>query len=298
MMGHIEVIKGDIAGDRLGLSERAYHELAACVGEIYHCAADVRHYAADEENYLATNVAGTENMLALAKAAGAAFYHMSTLSVSGDRLKDGRKNAVFTEADYDIGQNWESNIYVKSKFLAEGLVFKAMEDGLRAKIFRLGRLVGRECDGKFQKNPETNAFYLLMKGFCQIGAIPKEVADMPMDLMPIDVCAKEVLALKGRAERVFHIMHSNPPTLGEVMIALDEKNRIVENEELGDVFRDNCQKLDRELWALVMNYWRGAGISGQMIVVDNGKTAAELAVAGYEPKITVATVLKGFWKGE
>ena len=298
MMGHIEVIKGDIAGDRLGLSERAYHELAACVGEIYHCAADVRHYAADEENYLATNVAGTENMLALAKAAGAAFYHMSTLSVSGDRLKDGRKNAVFTEADYDIGQNWESNIYVKSKFLAEGLVFKAMQDGLCAKIFRLGRLVGRECDGKFQKNPETNAFYLLMKGFCQIGAIPKEAADMPMDLMPIDVCAKEVLALKGSAERVFHIMHSNPPTLGEVMIALDEKNRIVENEEFGDVFRDNCQKLDRELWALVMNYWRGAGISGQMIVVDNGKTAAELAVAGYEPKITVATVLKEFWKGE
>ena len=148
----LEAVTGDISKERLGLSLEEYESLSLRVREIFHCAADVRHYAADTEDFLDANVAGTARMVELAKKAGAAFYHMSTLSVSGELLKNGGEKAVFTEADYDIGQIWENNLYVKSKFQAEGIVFKAMDEGLPAMIFRLGRLIGRSDDGIFQKN--------------------------------------------------------------------------------------------------------------------------------------------------
>ena len=114
----------------------------------------------------------------LAQSAGAAFYHISTCSVSGERLHGSDNSADFTEKDFDIGQDWESNIYVRSKFLAETAVRQAAEAGLHTKIFRLGRLVGRMSDGLFQRNPHTNAFYLLMKSFLQIGAVPQSAADI------------------------------------------------------------------------------------------------------------------------
>ena len=98
--------------------------------------------------------------------------------------------AEFTENDYDIGQIWEDNIYIKSKFLAEGQVLKAAQEGLNAKIFRLGRLVGRASDGVFQRNPDSNVFYLLLNAFKQLGAIPFHAAKEKVDLMPIDICAQ------------------------------------------------------------------------------------------------------------
>ena len=76
---------------------------------------------------------------------------------------------MFSEDDFDIGQNWQENIYVKGKFLAEQKVRKEIEAGLDAKIFRVGRLVGRSTDGVFQKNPETNAFYRLLQGPSEAG---------------------------------------------------------------------------------------------------------------------------------
>jgi thioester reductase-like protein len=205
---------------------------------------------------------------------------------------------TFTENDLDIGQDWESNIYVKSKYLAERSVFEAMENGLSAKIFRLGRLVGRETDGKFQKNPETNAFYLTMKGYTQLGVLPKEVKNSEIDLMPIDRSAKEVVLLKNASNKVFHIMNSNPPTLEDVFLSLGENNRIVTMEEFYNVLRDNSSKLDGALWAILMNSINSNSINTKVKVV-NELTKEVLASLGAEnTPINVKTVLSEFWKGE
>lgn len=299
LMCCIEVIQGDITLPNLGLSDAAYQALAAWVSEIFHCAADVRHYAADREAYLKTNVDGTRNVLALAECADASFYHISTCSVSGDTLKNGDKGALFTENDYDIGQNWESNIYVKSKFLAEGLVFDAAKKGLRTKIFRLGRLVGRAVDGKFQINPETNAFYLFMKGFSRIGALSQAEAAISLELTPVDISAKEVLALRNGSSAVYHIMNSNPPTFGEVMEAINPDCRTVDAFEFSKIFREKCLTLDRELFAVIMNNWQVFGQQGSAISVTNRITSDELAKAGFTaPEYTLETILKDFGKEE
>ena len=295
----IEIVKGNIEDEKLGMSESEYNELASVVKEIYHSAADVRHYASDEETYLRTNVGGTENMLSLAKKAGAAFYHISTCSISGDMMKDGSHNAFFTESDYDIGQVWENNIYVKSKFLAEGLVFNAAKAGLCAKIFRLGRLVGRASDGKFQINPSTNAFFLFVKGLSYIGALPEEASETRLDLMPVDVAASEVVALKNSDGMVYHIMNSEPPTLGDVMRAVDGNFATLDNAEFGNVFRKNCRSLDHELLGLLISNWNMISSGEQAVEITNKSTEKALVKAGFRmPTLSLERVLKEFGKGE
>ena len=250
----LEVVQGDIAKPQLNMDAPSYQQLCNRVGRIFHSAADVRHYAADAQQYLQTNVDGTANMLCLAQRAGAAFYHISTCSVSGMRLLDSDRAVDFTENDYDIGQDWQSNIYVRSKFLAEGLVLQAAKAGLNAKIFRMGRLVGRMSDGLFQRNPHTNAFYLLLQSFLQIGAVPQSAADIRVDLMPIDLSAREVLALTQGPDPVYHILNADPPTLRQIVEAIGQPLQIVSDEAFDEIFAQKRQQMNPELLGVASDY--------------------------------------------
>ncbi|MBQ3065918.1 MAG: amino acid adenylation domain-containing protein, partial [Clostridia bacterium] len=300
LSARIEIVCGNITQKMLGLSSDDYRRLVGSIKEIYHCAADVRHYAADEAAFLSTNVDGTENMLTLARRADAQFYHMSTCSVSGDNLRKGNVEAIFTERDYDIGQIWERNIYVKSKFLAEGLVFEAIKEGLRAKIFRVGRLVGRASDGKFQRNPETNAFYLFIKGILSVGAIPCDAAQINIDLMPVDLCAMEIVALAHSSGTVYHMENAIPATLGEILNTVDDGGILaVSREAFIEMFRKNCRSMDNDLLVMVMNNWRIMELRKPKIVVTNDMTIAALKEAGFVyPDVSIKTILREFEKGE
>ena len=280
----LTVVKGDITLPRLGMEEGDYNALAARIGEIYHSAADVRHYVSETDPYLSVNLGGTAKVLELAKAARASFYYMSTCSVSGDHMRTGG-SAVFTEKDYDIGQIWEENIYVRSKFLAEGQVLKAAEEGLDVKIFRLGRLVGRASDGVFQRNPESNVFYLILNAFRQLGVIPTKSATEAIDLMPIDICARQVLALKDGDNRIYHIMHPNPPTLSDVMQAVAPGITIVDDDTFAQILTEKAPQLGKEFAALLMDHWRRSKVNPPVITVTNELTQAHLRQAGFTQEI-------------
>ena len=280
----LTVVRGDISLSHLGMTETEFAALAGQINAIYHSAADVRHYIADEEAYLSVNVGGTANMLELAKAAHASFYYMSTCSVSGDHLRTGG-GAKFTEQNYDIGQIWEENIYVKSKFLAEGLVLKAAEEGLDVKIFRLGRLVGRASDGVFQRNPESNVFYLILNAFRQLGALPARSAAEKVDLMPIDICARQVLALKDRPGRIYHIMHSDPPIFFDVLKAVAPETVVVDDTAFAQLLAEKAPCMSKELSALVMDHWHRSKTNPPAITVTNELTQEHLRQAGFSQQI-------------
>ena len=281
----LSVVKGDISLPHLGMEEADYAALADQIGEIYHSAADVRHYASEADSYLSVNLGGTANMLALSKAARASFYYMSTCSVSGDHLRTGSDGAEFTEKDYDIGQIWEENIYVKSKFLAEGQVLQAAKEGLHVKIFRLGRLVGRASDGVFQRNPESNVFYLILNAFRQLGVLPMKSAAEKVDLMPIDVCAQQVLALKNGESRIYHIMHPNPPALSAVMQAVAPKIAIVDDDDFARILSEQAPRMNKELAALLMDHWHRSKVNPPVITVTNKLTQEHLRQAGFTQEI-------------
>ena len=300
-VNHVEnrlcVVAGDITLPYLGMSKEAYKDLSNRIGEIFHCAADVRHYAADVESYTRTNVDGTLHMLELACSAEASFYHISTCSVGGDRVPNSGSLVKFSETDYDIGQDWESNIYVRSKFLAEGHVRQAAEAGLHVKIFRLGRLVGRMRDGVFQKNPQNNAFYLLMHGFSEIGVLPESVADVPVDLMPIDLCAREVLALTKGPDPVYHILSSNPPTLSQIAEELSEYLRIVSQETFEDVFAQKRSLMNPELLGAVMDYLYRCKYAPANIIPVNALTQQALTKLEVDSSVgPVRQILQDFFR--
>lgn len=283
----IQVVKGNIREDNLAMERAAYEKLACRIDEIYHCAADVRHYAPDEEDYLKTNLDGTSRMLELAKVSGAAFYHMSTCSVAGDFMKEkkGAETIIFTEEDYDIGQNWEDNIYVKSKFLAEGLVLKAIEEGMEGKIFRLGRLVGRASDGRFQKNPKSNSFYLHVQGISALGVIPENMKEMPVDLMPIDTAAKEVMALRAGEHPVYHIMSHMLPKMFDAVKSVNSEVKAVTDEELNQILGSKMKDIPRELLPFLFELKMGAAGDRTGIIVTNQITVKELEKLGFRMEL-------------
>lgn len=299
LMDRIRVVDGDISKENFGMFDADYERLCQEVGQIYHSAADVRHYATDSNAFMKTNVGGTENVIRFANEAHAKLYHISTCSVSGSMLKQRSCHAVeFTENDFDIGQVWENNIYVKSKYLAEKAVLEAMKNGLEAKIFRLGRLVGRECDGKFQPNFKTNAFYLTLQGLLAIGAIPVEIAETPIDLVPVDRGAEQVVLLSNGKEDVYHIMDPLPTTFLQIMKSLNADIQVVSMADFFGILKKKAPYVDRALCGVVVDSIRSNALSAQ-ITVTCEKTTKALIEFGYYPSVVnVDMVLREFKKGE
>lgn len=201
----LRAIPGDITQPRLGLGQ------SIKAGGLIHAAADVRHYAPPADS-LRTNRDGTAHVLSLAWDLGVPLHHISTISVSGEYLTASpQEERTFTERDYDIGQNWRDNVYVQSKFLAEGLVHQAIERGLHASIYRVGHLVGRDSDGMFQRNPESNSLFSFLQGLRHLYRMPLSQRDTQVELTAVDLCARAISLLMQSDPGVYHVI--NPHTL-------------------------------------------------------------------------------------
>nr|WP_275891395.1 non-ribosomal peptide synthetase [Ruminococcus sp. OA3] len=282
----IRVVFGDLEQPHFGMTEDAFRNLADYIGVIYHCAADVRHYAADESEFLERNVGGTRTVIELARCSNAVLHHMSTASISGEYLKEQPdKTAVFSEQDFYIGQNWEDNIYLKSKFLAEHEVYRAVEKGLQARVYRLGRLINRSGDGVFQRNPQSNAAFLLMRAVKKLGCIPVSMQDIPVDLTPVDWCARAVLALCQMKLTACHLLNSNPPTMLQTARILVPELSVAPDEQFDQILADGMDEANREILAPLLDFWNRMKGSKNMIRVVCTETRRALTDAGFTEMI-------------
>lgn len=298
--GRIESICGEMTAHNLGLSETAYEELAERTDIIVHSAADVRHFAPEDE-LMRANTRGTEEMLALAKNGGCAFAHMSTVSVAGEYLyRTPDKWAVFRESSLNIGQNWQENGYAKTKMLAEKQVFAASREGLHVKVFRVGRLVSRQSDGIFQKNPQTNAFYRLIRGMAELGRYPKILNEIPFEMTPVDLAVESIVKLFASSMKCFHILNTNQYTLGEILQELCGIPAI-ENEEFDCLIRETVQECDEPVSEYVRaaaEMWvSGTGLKTK-IQVEAEMTSNELEKAGFRWKLPDLGIWKNRIKSE
>ena len=291
----VEVVQADVSKPALGLSPLEYQSLSGRISAIWNCAADVRHYAADPDALLRTNLDGTRELIKLARAANAPMYHMSTTSVAGNCLEGSDSPALFTEQDFNIGQDWRSNLYVRSKFLAEDSVFEAARSGLVARVFRLGRLVGRAQDGTFQKNPDTNAFWLTLRGIHALGAIPSSMASLPMELTPIDWCAQAIVALRNAPMSAYHIQSPTPPTVEEVARAVVPDLQILPDGEFERLMAQTPVDMKGNLLAPLLDLWTQLKTIPHTVTVDSAATEKQLARAGFDtPVPTPERLLRAF----
>ena len=213
--GRIICVLGDLTKPHLGLSPDDYLRCAERVAAVYHCAADVRHFGQWETSY-AVNTKGTENIIDFCLTAGASLHHVSTMSVNGFILTTyGEKlSDTFAESNLFVGQRFKENVYVHSKYLAEKAVLDARKRGLKANIYRVGNLLWRDRDGRFQKNREAHDFYMITHASLELHAIPQEFSNLLFDMTAVDLCAEAIGTLSaGKLGNIFHMMNPYQITL-------------------------------------------------------------------------------------
>ena len=138
-------------------------------------------------------------------------------------------NIVFTESSFFENQNFDENVYAKSKLLAEESVLSEIPNGLNATIYRIGDLSGRYSDGVFQKNIEENSIYLRLKSILEIGAISDALKDLELEFTPVDEAADAIIKIIWSdiaKNRIFHIYNQNKITTNDLIYMLQDYKEI------------------------------------------------------------------------
>ena len=229
---YIEVVECEITEKYFKLEQDEYEKLQEKVDIVIHSAANVKHYG-DYSNFKKDNVIATQNIIDFCKRTNIQLHYISTMTVSGNYLvkQESAKN-VFNENSFYIGQNFEDNVYSKSKLMAESLIIKNMKQGLCATIYRLGDLTGRYIDGVFQENINQNATYLRLKSILEIGAIPENILDKKLEFTPVDYAANavETIIWSNKCQnRIFNIYNPNMITTKQLLKFIENINYSVKS---------------------------------------------------------------------
>ena len=229
---YVEVVECEISEEKFGLEEKIYNELQNKIDIAIHSAANVKHYG-KYANFKKDNVIATQNIIDFCKKTNIQLHHISTMTVSGNYLikQDSDKN-IFDENSFYIGQNFEDNVYSKSKLMAESLVIQNINEGLCATIYRLGDLTGRYVDGAFQENINQNATYLRLKSILEIGAIPENILEKQLEFSPVDYVAKAVTTIiwsNKSKNRIFNMYNPNMITTKELLQFIEKINYSVKS---------------------------------------------------------------------
>ena len=207
--------------------------------------------------------------------------HISTVSVAGEYLLDApQAKAIFEEQDLDVGQNWMENPYAKSKMLAEYEVTKAQEEGLAARIFRVGRVVCNSYSGKFQKNQESNAYYRLIKGLLEFGKMPEELRDIGLETTYVDLAAKAIVGLSEETGGAFHIFNPKEISIRKILDACGEIQAVGRREFERELEIAGASSDSPYIQALSQSWFSGELAASRMIM-DCRKTQEALAKIGF-----------------
>ena len=173
-------LRGDVTLPDLGVGPDALEGLLARTTHIVHGAATIRFDRSLQEAR-ATNVVGTERMLALAERMTAAgvlkrFLYVGTSSVSG------RRGGMIYERELEKGQRF-FNTYEESKYESERLVRNTM-DRVPVTVVRPSIVVG---DSRTGRTTTFNVIYLPLRLFHRglLNILPGS-PDTVLDLVPVD----------------------------------------------------------------------------------------------------------------
>lgn len=238
----VEVICGDLADRHLGLSERAWRQIARRVERVVHVAARV-NLVEGCDTLWRDNVEAAREVLRLSHAGTGRLLHVSTLS-------------VLVSSDHPRGRLLESddlrsmtNVYggyAQTKWAAEWMLRQAAHT-LRSLIHvRTGLLTG---DLLTARPSDADQLSMFLRGLANLGTIPQGYPRYrAVDLTPVDHAAARLVALNFAApeggEHTFHIANPVHATLGEIVDAM--RDRGIEINELSpEAWRQHVEALDR-----------------------------------------------------
>jgi nucleoside-diphosphate-sugar epimerase len=173
----VTTVHGDLTQHNLGMADHDYRSLAKKIDAIIHCAA-VTDFNRRDGSLETTNVAGTEKIIALAEAADARLYHVST---------------AFLHAKADGERGKTAVGYADSKRAAEELVLASSVPHV---MLRPSVCIGDSRSGV------VSAFQglYLVAGAIFAGFVPLIPFDptWPIDFLPCDVVAEAITAVVDR----------------------------------------------------------------------------------------------------
>ncbi len=213
----VRAVPGDLARDRMGLSEADHADLAESVEAVHHAAAHI-NFVLPYASVKPANVDGLRSVLEFAATGRLKHvHHMSTVAV----FAPGREGGPITEeavpdtcAGLGIG-------YTQSKWVAEGIARLAQERGMPMTVYRIGRISGDSVTGACQAD---DFLWRQIKSFIELGSAPP-AEELTTDLLPVDFVGRAVHALSREPSAVgatYHLFHPRGSDFTPVHAAVRE----------------------------------------------------------------------------
>ncbi len=192
----VHVICGDLAGLRLGLSDRVWSELTETIDTIVHNGAWV-DYVLDYHTLRPSNIESTRELIRLASASRRKQFHfVSSTTIFGwsDKRNLLERDSNPEMAGLDFG-------YAQTKWVSEQLVLQAREQGVDARIYRPAFLTASTAGF----GHSTDIVVRLLSFMIKYGIAPN--ADIQLSFMPVDIAAHNVATVMTAesGEPVFHV---------------------------------------------------------------------------------------------
>lgn len=217
ILDRMEILPGNLARKRLGLSPESFDELAGRVQVIVHAAATVNlvyPYAALRN----ANVGGTREILRLASRGGATVHHVSTNGVLPPSAEGWSEDTVI---DIDAVPTKLLDGYGQTKWVGEKLVSEAAQRGIPVKVYRPGTISGHSGTGATNTYDLLNA---LIVESLHLGCAP-HVEGWIAEMTPVDFVSKAITTLCDHTEsdqRVYHLGDPKPVTADVLFDSLSE----------------------------------------------------------------------------
>lgn len=190
----INVLKGNMESDCLGLSRIEWKLLSASIDIIIHDGAYVNLMGTYKKHYV-PNVKSALELLNLAACGKKKkFVYVSTSGIFGGLYKPTEFEEGFTiKEDADITVVRSIFSYVKTKWVADRLVQQAARRGMDTSIFRLPHVGCDTLTGYFNKG---DIFWSRLKAFSKIGQAP--VLNHLFYIAPVDYVAKTLVYISRK----------------------------------------------------------------------------------------------------
>jgi len=180
----LKIVPGDLREPRLGLAPEVWDGLSTNVSAIYHCGAEV-DYVKSYRAMRRANVQGTGEIIRLATTGPPKRLHyVSTTFIFGWCALP-----VLYERAHDGGMEDRDFGYAQTKWVAEQLVYQAVDRGLDARIYR-SSLVTASRAGHYMRGDIVARIlgYMIRYGI-------STDARNQMSFLPVDHCAQNIAAI-------------------------------------------------------------------------------------------------------
>jgi thioester reductase-like protein len=239
----IHIVHGNIAEKKLGLNVETYQFLAQKVDVIFHNAAwtnHIRPYAAEDEEQADirnTNALSVHRTLALATKYKTKLVNFTSTIGAINRVDLG--GCLVEELPEPDNQGDKLHVgYLQSKFVAEKLIFQAIERGVPCRVFRLGQITGDSKTGV--QHADKDHMMLELKACVQMGLAPDWTDGR--SFVPSDIAASIIgtIGLQNHAQNgAYNINNPHLVNWLEITAALnrfDHKVEVITEKEWLEAF--------------------------------------------------------------